>query len=78
MCRVYGSGDGVYTRLCYRTGRPGAHVPGDLLDGGRRRHAYGPTSPAPRTRLPVRCPRCACGAPMRRGASQCASCAWGR
>ena len=76
MCRVYGSGADAYTRLCYRTGRAGAHVSGDLLRG--RRHAFGPAAPGQQLAAPAKAPRCACGAPMRRGAKQCAACEWGR
>ena len=30
MCRIYESKNGPYTRLCYRTGQPGRHLPGRL------------------------------------------------
>ena len=29
MCRTYGTGSALYTRLCYRTGRAGSRVAGD-------------------------------------------------
>ena len=34
MCRTYGSGDKMYTRLCYRFGAMrGRRVPGDVTGG---------------------------------------------
>lgn len=83
VCRVYGSGAGQYTRLCYRTGRRGQRVPGDVLHG--RKHYYppgergapkAPPKPPVRTALgePVERWRCACGAPMSRHATECEGC----
>ena len=59
MCRVYrNKKSGPWTRLCYRTGHPGARVAGDQLHG--RRHVTGKSSR--RTRKPepsdYMCSRC--------------------
>ena len=49
MCRVYGKPPNQFTRLCYMTGRAGAHEPGDLLKGDRK-HVYQSRAAAGRPR----------------------------
>ena len=69
MCHIYGTGENTWTRLCYRTGQPGARIPGDArgpnghVPANQRKGRAGPTSKGHRAREPV----CAlCAAPHRR------------
>ena len=69
MCHIYGSGKNTWTRLCYRTGQPGARIPGDARDpnghvpASRRKGRAGSTPKRRRAREPV----CAlCAAPHQR------------
>ena len=53
MCHVYGTGENTWTRLCYRTGQPGARIPGDArgpnghVPASRRKKHAGPTPKRP-------------------------------
>ena len=66
MCHGYGTDENTWTRLCYRTGQPGARIPGDArgpnghVPASRRKERSDPTPKHRRAREPV----CAlCGAP---------------
>ena len=41
MCRTYESKEGLFTRLCYRTGRKGFRLPGDVVSQSGH---YGPVA----------------------------------
>jgi len=79
MCRVYGSGDHKYVRLCYRTGRAGQRVyfkgePPLLPSGhyGAKREA--PSTGIPRRRLRRPCVFCGAHLAERDGCQSCRDC----
>ena len=79
MCHVYGTGENTWTRLCYRTGQPGARIPEDArgpnghVPASRRKGRASPTSKGQPALKPV-CTLCAAPHQQLNEAGRCPLC----
>ena len=73
MCRFYSTREGGYTRLCYRTGRRGERVSGNVIPEGKH-HVVGSGRRTTRTVEVERCKKCECVWHVKRYGPICDNC----